>query len=289
LTLAELIRRTERRLRAARLHYGHGTDNPRDEAVFLVLRGLGLAFDTDLARSADPARIEQLVRRRIDRRMPVAYLLQEAWLAGVRFFVDRRVIIPRSHIGELLTERLEPWRPRRVRRVLDLCTGSGCLAVLSARTFPRARVDACDISADALAVARKNVRAHRLDDRIRLLRSDLFDALAGRRYDLIVSNPPYVGAAAMRRLPAEYRHEPRLALAGGRQGLDLVQRILTEVPDHLEPGGLLVCEVGAGRHAVERAFRYLPLIWPTDEVFVLERASIAAASHRRPSGQAARR
>jgi ribosomal protein L3 glutamine methyltransferase len=271
LKLGELIRRTERRLRAARLSYGHGTDNPRDEAAFLVLRGLGLPFDARLDREADPAAVEQLIRERIDKRMPAAYLLKEAWLAGQPFYVDRRVIVPRSHLAAMLEERLHPWRPARVRRILDLCTGSGCLAILAARAFPRARVDASDVSPEALAVARINLKKHGMQRRVRLVRSDLFGRLQGERYDVIVSNPPYVAAAAMRRLPAEYRYEPGLALAAGRDGLDLVARIVAEAPAHLSPGGVLACEVGDGRKAVERRLRGLPLVWPQDEVFVLHR------------------
>ena len=275
MTVGELIRHTERRLRAARLHFGHGTDNPRDEAAFLVLRGLGLPFDADLSRPADGRRVERLVRRRIEERTPAAYLLNEAWLAGVRFYVDRRVIVPRSHIAELLPATLEPLRRGPLRRVLDLCTGSGCLAILAARAFPRALVDASDLSAAALAVARRNVADHRLDRRVRLVRSDLFSALRGRRYDLILTNPPYVTSAAMRRLPSEYRHEPGLALAAGKQGLDVVSRILAQARSHLGNGGLLVCEVGDRRRAVERAFPSLPFLWPKDEVFILDAASMA--------------
>ena len=266
--LAALIAQTERRLRAARLHYGHGTGNAGDEAAWLVLRGLGLPFDTNLDREAAPGRLESLIRQRIEKRIPAAYLLKEAWLDGLPFYVDRRVIIPRSHIAELLKKRLHPGP---VRRVLDLCTGSGCLAILAARAFPRARIDAADISAAALAVARINVRRHRVEKRVRLVRSDLFSGLGDGRYDLILSNPPYVSAAAMRRLPAEYRYEPGLALAAGRDGLDLVARILAEAPAHLAPGGLLVCEVGDGKKAVERRFPAAPLAWPQDEVFVLQR------------------
>jgi ribosomal protein L3 glutamine methyltransferase len=271
LKLGSLIRRTERRLRAAPLHYGHGTDNARDEAAFLVLRGLRLPFDAPLELEVDPAGVEKLVRERIDQRVPAAYLLQEAWLDGLRFHVDRRVIVPRSHLAALLHERLAPWRRGPARRILDLCTGSGCLAILAARAFPRARVDASDVSAAALAVARRNVALHRLGRRVRLVRSDLFSALGKAPYDLILSNPPYVSSAAMRRLPAEYRHEPGLALAGGADGLDLVARILEQAPARLRPGGLLVCEVGDRRKALERRFPRLPLLWPQDEVFVLER------------------
>jgi ribosomal protein L3 glutamine methyltransferase len=285
LTLRELIRRTEQRLRSARLHYGHGTDNPHDEAAFLVLRGLGLPFDADLAQPADPAKVEALVQRRIEERTPAAYLLNEAWLSGLPFYVDRRVIIPRSHIAELLPAGLEPALGRPLKRILDLCTGSGCLAILAARAFPLARVDASDLSAAALAVARRNVSRHRLEKRIRLVKSDLFASLAGQRYDLLIANPPYVTSAAMRRLPAEYRHEPGLALAAGKEGLDTLGRILGEARRYLTRRGLLVCEVGEGRKAVERAFPRLPFVWPKDEVFMLEAASMAprARSSPRPS------
>lgn len=278
MTLGELIRRTARRLRAARLHYGHGTDNPHDEAAFLVLRGLGLPFDADLRRPADPHKVEPLVRKRIEERTPAAYLVNEAWLAGAPFYVDRRVIIPRSHIAELIASGLDPWRPPRVRQILDLCTGSGCLAILAARAFPRARVDATDLSAAALAVARRNVARYRLQGRIRLVRSDLFSALKDRRYDVIVTNPPYVSSGAMRRLPAEYRHEPGLALAAGKQGLDVVSRIVTAAGEHLTRNGVLVCEVGEARKAVERAFPRLPLLWPKEEVFIAEAANMAPRS-----------
>jgi len=269
LTLGQLVAQTARRLAVARLHYGHGTGNARDEAFWLVLRGLGLPFDADLNRPvSDFHRIESLVRGRIHKRIPLAYLLNEAWLAGVPFYVDRRVIVPRSHIAELLGER---WLPKRPARVLDLCTGSGCLAVLAAKAFAQARVDASDIAKGALAVARINVRRHRLGKRIRLVRSDLYAALKGQRYDLIVSNPPYVAAPVMGALPREYLHEPRLALAGGAEGIDLVARIIADAPAHLEPGGLLMCEVGDSRRALSRAYPRLPLMWPRDEVFVYGR------------------
>jgi ribosomal protein L3 glutamine methyltransferase len=284
LTLAELVARTEARLAAAPLHYGHGTDNAHDEAAWLVLRGLGLAFDADLARTATAAhteRVEALIARRIGERVPVAYLLKEAWLAGEAFYVDERVIIPRSHIAELLREPV--LARRRVRRVLDLCTGSGCLAVLAARAFPAALVDAVDISPGALAVARKNVARHRLGRRVRVHRSDLFGALRGARYDLILSNPPYVSAKAMAALPAEYRQEPRLALAGGADGLDLVGRILAAAPAHLEPEGLLVCEIGDGRKAVEHRFARLQLGWLKREIFSYQSAKTERAPQRSAS------
>jgi len=280
LTLAELVRDVARRLRQAPLHYGHGTSNAGDEAAFLVLRGLGLPFDAAADRPVakrEIARIQRLLRRRIDERMPAAYLLNEAWLADEPFYVDRRVIIPRSHIAALLQERLQPWLRRPVRRALDLCTGTGCLAVLAAKAFPRARVDAADLSAAALAVARRNVARHRLRRRVRLVRSDLFSALGARRYDLIISNPPYVDATAMRALPREYRHEPRLALAGGGDGLALVRGILRQAGAHLAPGGLLVCEIGRGRRVLERAYARTPFTWPQDQVFVLSREDLPRA------------
>lgn len=269
MTLGQLVSRTARRLAAARLHYGHGTGNARDEAFWLVLRGLGLPFDADLESEAvNSQRLEPLIRKRTRQRIPLAYLLNEAWLAGVPFYVDRRVIVPRSHLAELLGER---WLPKHPARVLDLCTGSGCLAVLAAKAFAQARVDASDIAKSALDVARINVRRHRMGKRIRLVRSDLYAALKAERYDLIVSNPPYVAAPVMSALPREYRHEPRLALAGGADGLDFVARILADAPAHLAPRGVLMCEVGDSRRALSRAYPRLPLAWPRDEVFVYRR------------------
>jgi ribosomal protein L3 glutamine methyltransferase len=275
LTLEELIQQTEQRLRAARLHYGHGTDNPHDEAALLVLRGLGLPFDADLRRSARPERIEPFVKKRIEQRIPAPYLLNEAWLDGLSFYVDRRVIVPRSHIAFLFGKvRVQP------QRILDLCTGSGCLAILAARAFPKARVDGSDISRDALAVAARNIREHRLGSRVRLIRSDLYENIVDR-YDLILSNPPYVSTPSMRRLPAEYRHEPGIALAGGREGLDLVARIIDGAARHLEPRGLLVCEIGENRKALERARPATAFGWPQDEVFTLPRARMAGGAGKR--------
>jgi ribosomal protein L3 glutamine methyltransferase len=273
LILRELVRDVAQRLRKAPLHYGHGTSNARDEAAFLVLRGLRLPFAASADRAVAPreaARIERLVQRRIRERIPVAYLLNEAWLADQPFYVDRRVIIPRSHIAFLLKDLGKP------RRVLDLCTGSGCLAVLAAQAFPRARVDAADLSRGALAVARRNVAQHGLRGRVRLMKSDLMAGLGKSRYDLIVCNPPYVNARSMRALPREYRHEPRLALAGGPDGLALVRVILQQAFDRLEPKGLLVCEIGGNRRALERAFPLVPFAWPqtaagTNQVFLLSR------------------
>ncbi len=277
MTLGELVRDAARQLRRAPLHYGHGTTNAHDEAAFLVLRGLGLPFAAPADRTVtakELRRVKGLLRRRIVERVPVPYLLNEAWLADEAFYVDRRVIIPRSHIAGLLQERLQPWLRCPARRVLDLCTGTGCLAVLAAKAFPGARVDAVDLSAAALAVAERNRTRHRLRARVRLVRSDLFEGLGQRRYDLIVTNPPYVDARAMRALPREYRHEPRRALAGGADGLALVRRILRQAGAHLTPRGLLVCEVGGGRRLLERAYPRTPFAWPADQVFVLSREDL---------------
>ena len=290
MTLAELVKEAERRLRAARLFYGHGTDNPRDEAAFLVLRGLELGFDAPLDRTVPPAgrqRIEALLRKRIAQRVPTAYLLKEAWLEGHAFYVDRRVIVPRSHIGGLLTRKLRPWLRLAPRRILDLCTGSGCLAILAALAFPRAEVHGADLSADALAVARINVGRYRLQRRVRLVRSDLFDGLEGERYDLIVTNPPYVPMRAMRALPAEYRYEPGMALAGGGDGLSLVSRILERAPAFLGPRGMLVCEVGDNRRAAERAYSGRSLLWPQDEVFIWQPSRKGARLRTRATRAAA--
>lgn len=277
--VGELLRETARAFRAARLHFGHGTANARDEAAWLIAHVVGVIPGELLPNQPvlpDRQReIRRLAARRIRERIPLAYLLKEAWLDGRRFYVDRRVIVPRSFISELLRERLRPWLRRPVRRALDLCTGSGCLAVLLALAFPKATVAATDLSAAALQVARKNVNQYKLKRRVRLLRSDLFAALEGERYDLMVTNPPYVDTRTLRRLPPEYDYEPSAALTAGRDGLDFVRRILLEAGDHLNPRGLLVCEVGDARRALERAYPRLPFVWlETSEspgcVFALE-------------------
>jgi ribosomal protein L3 glutamine methyltransferase len=277
-----LVRAGARRLRAAGVVFGHGTDNARDEAAWLVLHALGLRPDAevDAARPVGAVAAQRaldLIARRIRTRKPAAYLTRAAWLGGMPFHVDERVVVPRSHIAALLADRLAPWIAdrRSVRSALDLCTGSGCLAVLLARAFPRAKVDAADLSPAALAVARINIRRHRLSKRIKLIQSDLFSSLSGHRYDLIVSNPPYVSAGDMRKLPPEHRSEPALGLAGGRDGLDCVRRILRQAHAHLEPGGLLVVEVGRGKRRLERAFPRVPFTWPETAaghaVFVVSR------------------
>lgn len=288
-TVLALARDAERRLRTAGVAFGHGTTNAWDEAVYLVLHALRLPLDDLAGVAQDPvsaagrAAVTKLLAARIRGRLPAAYLTREAWLGEHRFYIDARAIVPRSFIAELLREPSPLLPPlSRVRRALDLCTGSGCLAILTALACPRATVDAVDLSLPALAVARRNVAAYRLGRRITLARGDLFAPLAGRRYDLIVSNPPYVTAAAMRRLPKEYRREPALALAGGDDGFDLVRRILAAAADHLTARGVLVLEVGHARGRLEKAFPTLEAWWPhtsggDDCVLVVDRAGITRA------------
>ena len=286
-TVRDVVHAGAKQFRAARLVFGHGTTNAFDEAVYLTLHALRLPpddleshLDTPLTKRQSDG-ILKLFERRIRERTPAAYLTHEAWLGDFRFYVDERVIVPRSYIAELLREDLAPWlvSPRKIRSALDLCTGSGCLAILLAHSFPRARIDATDIAADALRVARRNVAQYQLKSRISLLKSDLFSGLGEKRYDLIVSNPPYVRAAIMRRLPPEYRREPGIALAGGSDGLAAVRRILAEASRHLNPGGLLVVEVGHNRRQVEKAFPDLAFTWPEtsggdDCVFLLTREQL---------------
>lgn len=290
-------RRAVRSLRAAALHFGHGAASAEDEAAWMLIHALGwpvmesfAAFGSLARRPVPPdamARFNDLVVQRIATRKPVAYLLGEAWLQGVRFVVDERVIVPRSFIAELLPEALEPWLEAEPRRVADICTGSGCLGILAALRWPQARVLCTDISADALKVAEANVRLHRLSDRVELLHSDLLDAMptppAGQGIDLLLCNPPYVNAAAMRALPQEYQHEPALALAGGSDGMELVRRLLADAPRVLAPTGLVVVEIGHERAHFEAAFPRLPVIWlPTsaghDSVFLVHAAALREAA-----------
>jgi ribosomal protein L3 glutamine methyltransferase len=268
-TVGAAIVRVARALKSARVHFGHGTDNARDEAAELVFFAAGLehdlgsgAYDRKLtARQA--ARIEVLLERRIAERRPLAYLTRRAFFAGLELYVDERVLVPRSPIAELVLERFQPWvNARKVRRILDIGTGSGAIALACAAAFPKARVDAVDVSVAALQVARRNARRLGLEKRVQVQRSDYFDAVKDRRYDIIVSNPPYVGSAEMRRLPREYRHEPRLGLASGADGLDSVRAIFAAAPGHLEQDGILVVEVGNTEGALLRAFPRLPFVWP---------------------------
>ena len=265
---AGMIANAARRLRRARVFFGHGTDNARDEAAALVYFVLRLPHDAParaLARrvtAAQVARCEELLGRRIAERVPLAYLTHEAWFAGLPFYVDERVLIPRSPFAELIEKRFAPWiDPRKVRHVLDLGTGSGCIALACAKAFPRARVDAVDCDAGALAVAEINRRKLRLTRRVRLVRSDHFAALDDASYDIIASNPPYVGRREMRGLPREYGHEPALALESGLHGLDSVEIILRSAARHLKPRGLLVVEVGNTERALARRYPRMPFTW----------------------------
>jgi len=268
-TVGAAIDRVARALRKARVYFGHGTDNARDEAAELVFFAAGLphtqgagAYPKRLTpRRA--ARIEALLARRIALRLPLPYLTHRAFFAGLELYVDERVLVPRSPIAELVLQRFRPWvRAGRVRRILDIGTGSGAIAVACAAAFPRAVVDAVDISTGALAVARRNVRRLQLEKRVNVFKSDHFRAVQGRLYDIIVSNPPYVGRAEMRRLPREYRHEPRLALASGADGLDAVRAIVAGARRHLGRDGILVVEVGNTERALLRAFPRARFVWP---------------------------
>ena len=286
LTVGRLIARGAARLERAGVFFGHGTDNAYDEAAALVLHALrlrpqanGALYGRRVSR-AGRERAQRLLGRRIRERIPAPYLTGVTWFAGARIAVDSRVLIPRSPIAELIERRFAPWiAPARVRRVLDVGTGSGCIAIACARALPRARVDAIDISAAALAVARGNVRRHRLTRRVRLIESDHFSALGRARYDIIVANPPYVGARELAGLPPEYRHEPRVALAAGPSGLDSVRIILSQAARHLRPHGLLIVEVGNTERAVRRAWPRLPFVWLEFErggggVFLLTREQL---------------
>jgi ribosomal protein L3 glutamine methyltransferase len=267
-TAGDLLASAQRRLRRAKVFFGHGTDNARDEAAALVYHVMKLSYGSPpavLARratGAQIARFEELLARRITERVPLAYLTHEAWFAGIPFYVDERVLIPRSPFAEIIEKRFAPWiDARQVRRILDLGTGSGCIAMACAKAFPRARVDAVDIDAGALEVAQLNRRRLRLTRRVRLLRSDHFSALSGESYDIIASNPPYVGRREMRGLPGEYRHEPKLALESGPHGLDSVEIILGSAARHLNPRGLLVVEVGNTERALTRRYPRVPFTW----------------------------
>lgn len=283
-TIIDLVRYAVSRFRAAKLVFAHGTTDPVVEAAFLVGEALHLpperfdAFSRARITAKERAAVLRLIEQRVRTRKPAAYLVRKSYIQGVPFYVDERVIVPRSYLGEILAgdlfadDSLALIDPAGVTRVLDLCTGSGCLAILAALRFPAASVDAVDLSEDALAVARINVADHALGERVRLLQGDLFAPLGDARYDLILTNPPYVDAAGMAGLPPECLHEPKLALAGGTDGLSVVRRIIADAPRHLTATGGLLCEVGRGREPVERAFPTTPFLWldtedSTGEVF----------------------
>ncbi len=287
MTLQELLAQASARLDAAGLAYGHGTNNATDEAAWLTLWALGLPLDSDLSAlartpvlAADVAKVQALIERRISSRQPAAYLTREAWLQGVPFYVDERAIVPRSFIAEQIADgTFDAWLSEDTQRVLDLCTGNGSLAVLAAMAWPEVQVTGADISPDALAVARINVDKHGLQDRIALQLSDGLSACPGP-WDLILCNPPYVNAQSMDHLPAEYRAEPELALAGGADGMDFVRRLLADAPAVLTEDGVLVLEIGNERAHFEAAFAGLPVEWlpcsaGDDQVLLLTREALA--------------
>jgi len=269
-TVRDLLRLAVSRFTAARVSFGHGSANAYDEAAYLVLHTLNLPLDT-----LDPfldarllpeeiGAVLKVIERRVTERVPAAYITHEAYMHGLRFYVDSRVIVPRSFIGELLQDGLEPWIPDtgEIGPVLELCTGSACLPVLAAHVWPQARIDAVDISPDALAVARRNVADYKMEDRISLYEGDLYAPLPrGQKYDVILTNPPYVNEASMRALPPEYLAEPRIALAGGEDGMDVVRRIIAGAKARLNPGGVLVVEIGNEHANVEAAFPDLEIVW----------------------------
>jgi ribosomal protein L3 glutamine methyltransferase len=289
-TLRDWLRWATTRFNEAKLVFGHGTTNAYDEAAYLLLHTLHLPLDRlepfldARLTTAERGALAALFARRIDERIPAAYLTGEAWLGDFRFHVDPRVLIPRSYIAELVPEGLAPYvgDAEHVGSALDLCTGSGCLAILMAHAYPAADIDAVDLSPDALTVAQRNVADYGLAGRINLIRSDLFANLRDKRYDLVISNPPYVTATAMDALPPEYLHEPRMALAGGDDGLDAVRAIVDAAPRYLNRGGTLVVEVGNARDAVEATFPRLPVVWlatpsADDSVFLVKREDLPGA------------
>ena len=290
-TLRDWLRYAVTRFNRAGLFFGHGCSDAYDEAVWLLLHTLSLPLDRlepflDACITGEEREsLLAVIERRAVERVPAAYITGEAWLGDFRFHVDERVIVPRSFFAELLEDGFAPWieEPDAVGDALDLCTGSGCLAILMAHAFPNAHVVGADLSDDALDVARGNVADYHLEDRIDLVRSDVFDGLGGRTFDLIISNPPYVTDASMAALPTEYLHEPRMALAAGDDGLDVVRRLLAGAKLFLNPGGILAVEVGHNRHLVEQAFPELPMVWLSarggdDMIFVLRAEELPDAA-----------
>ena len=297
LTIRDFLRYAISRFQEAGLAYGHGASNALDEAAFIILEGLHLPIDKlepfldARLLPAERARLADLIDKRVTTRKPAAYLLGKAYIKGIPFHVDERVIVPRSFIGELLTESLfdehgqgQLIDAENIETVLDLCTGSGALAIVAAHVLPHAHVDAVELSKDAMEVAKCNIADSEVGERIELLQGDLFAPVAGRRYDLIITNPPYVDAQAMAELPPEYRHEPVMALAGGEDGLDIVRRILREAGAHLNPGGGLLCEIGTGREILDEEFPGLPLLWLDTEESNGEVFWIGAADLMRSAG-----
>jgi len=286
ITPRQLIDWASKQFESSNLYYGHGTDNAYDEAVFMVLRSLDIPFDVAdnlLNHPLDASAIDKvvaLINERIRTRKPAAYLLNEAWFAGLPFFVNEHVLVPRSPFAELIAEQFSPWCDAdNVKSILDIGTGSGCIAIASALAFPDAKVDAVDISADALAVARRNIERHELQQRVTLFESDLFDEIKDRQYDLIIANPPYVDDEDMAALPAEYQHEPVVGLHAGQDGLDIVKRILESAADHLTERGVIAVEVGNSQHALSEQYPDVPFLWLEFEhggegVFLLTREEL---------------
>ncbi len=268
LTIRDFLRYATSRFNQAGLYFGHGTDNAWDEAAALIMHTLHLPHDVS-ALVLDARLIEEeratllgLIQKRVEKRLPLAYLTNEAWFSGLSFYVDERVLIPRSPIAELIENHFQPWvKPDQVHQILDLCTGSGCIAIALAKAFPDAAVDASDISDDALAVAKINVLRHEAEDQLHLHKADLFTGLPAKKYDLIVSNPPYVSQQEMAELPDEYRHEPTLGLQAGQEGLDIVNRILMQAGEYLTPNGAIVIEVGNSEHALAEAYPETSFMW----------------------------
>lgn len=271
-TLGDILQWAETRFMDAQLYFGHGTDNAWDEAVALARHVLDLPADPDSAvidyklSSSEKKQLMALVEVRIEKRIPAPYLINEAWFAGHKFYIDERAIIPRSPMGELINNGFQPWQGNRsINRILDLCTGSACMAIASAYVFENAKIDAIDISEDVLEVARKNVSLHKFEDRITLIQSDLFSACPLSAYDVIISNPPYVSRKEMQGLPKEYQFEPTLALAAGEDGLDIVKKILSDAPQYLADPGLLFVEVGNSEEELQKQYPELPFSWLTFE------------------------
>lgn len=282
ITIRDILRYAVTRFNSAGLAFGHGSADALDEAAYLILHTLKLPLDKlepFLDARLLPNEIDKLVsivERRATDRVPAAYITNEAWLGSYNFYVDERVLVPRSFIAELIPEQFSPWvqDPDAVSNILELCTGSGCLAIMLADAFPVAVVDAVDISKDALAVAERNVRDYQLEGRINLIESDLYENVPFKKYDLIVTNPPYVNSTSMSRLPKEYLHEPQIGLDGGKDGMDLVRKIISGAAERLTPEGLLIVEIGNEREFAEAAFGDMGLTWVTtsagdDMVFLL--------------------
>ena len=286
-TVRDVLRHAVSQFNQADLAFGHGSSNAYDEAAYLVLHTLHLPIDLlepfldARLTSEEIDAVLKVIERRAKDRVPAAYITQEAWMHGYRFHVDERVIVPRSFIGELLQDGLQPYveDPEQVGAVLELCTGSGCLAILAAHAFPNADIDAVDLSPSALEVAARNVHDYQLDERVALFEGDLYAPLPERRYDVIITNPPYVNAESMKALPAEYKHEPEMALAGGADGMDIVRRIIAEARNWLTDEGVLVIEIGNERAHVEAAFGGLDLVWMStsagdDNVFLIQASDL---------------